>query len=193
MKNLLIILFVIFVFVQRDFGQIDPNFPIMYNKTDSLPYHITPDTLSDYFTIVEIKEIKEIKIIKTEYQGKKINRTHRDVIPGNRKGLRMIRHKQVFFIRVKNGNTVYGIFSIQRKCKKGSCCQISLNQTYHLLIEPYEKTNTVPNEKIFYGFYFDGALFYISSQGFFIENIYTSPNINGNIYIEDPRKSNYFK
>lgn len=52
--------------------QIDPTKPIMINSTDSLLHHTVPITVSDSFSVIEIREIPEPIVNKHSINGKRV-------------------------------------------------------------------------------------------------------------------------
>ena len=128
--------------------QIDPTNPIMINSTDSLLHHTVPITVSDSFSVIEIREIPEPIVNKHSINGKRV--LTGTIILQSKKNKSFFRHNQIFFIRLKKKNTVYGVISIAKK-KKGEISRnnnIIPNQSYFFTIKPYNKENIIPNEKI---------------------------------------------
>lgn len=166
--------------------QIDPTKPIMINSTDSLLHHTVPITVSDSFSVIEIREIPEPIVNKHSINGKRV--LTGTIILQSKKNKSFFRHNQIFFIRLKKKNTVYGVISIAKK-KKGEISRnnnIIPNQSYFFTIKPYNKENIIPNEKIFLKLKVDGVTFIINSQELFIENIYITNNLDGLEYLTNP-------
>lgn len=166
--------------------QVNPNNPRMLNIVDSLPYHTMPVVITDSFSVIEIREITKPVVYKYNINGKRIKVLRGPVIPENKNVTFFFRYNQVFFIRLRKDNTVYGIISIAKKKKSKTQCEkkdIIVNNSYLFTIKPYNKENIIPNEKLYFKYEYDGVILRICSWDLFIENIYTTGNLYGIDYV----------
>lgn len=169
-------------------GQISTNYLKMLNNTDSNLYSTNqaPVIVTDTFSVIEIQKIVKPVACKCRINGKPKKILKGAIIPEYRNQTSFFRHNQIYFIRLRKDYTVYGVISITKKSRKEKN-SIEINNMYLFTIKPYNKENFVPNEKLYFKYEFEGVTFRVSSQDLFIENIYTTDNLEGLEYYKVPK------
>lgn len=185
MKKLLNYVFFLLLLPMSSVGQISIRNLELFQNVDSTSADVTPVVVTDSFSVIEIQSIIEPVARKCNINGKQVQLLQGAIIPVCRNQKSFFRHNQIYFIRLRNNHSTYGVISITKKnsMNKGNVNIVKAN-TYLFTIKPYYSENVIPNEKIYFEYEQDGVLFRVRPNDLFIENIYTTENLNGLEYIE---------